>query len=868
MSRGFQALAVAKLPGAYLAVALAWAALVATSLSLIVADAWRARDHALDTLRSEARQGTEAKARELSQLLTDVYVTTRTISMLPAVRRPEPRNRTSIEDDAIDGRRFSVTDAQTVLQLYHHLAELLSVSEIYVVYDGFAPERGEVPFLMFDSVIVERFRRIAGVHGRVTADAAAEAPRDEPAQEEDQEYRELVHQLAQLRERHAWLPASAPHGVASLVSRPVVTCDNSQFLSQRLGDDRDRKGVLLSVPIYSEGDGALKGLVTTVVRLNVLEARLLDWPLVPVSAAERLRMQQLGLDHTPPSEYVLTETASGIQVSDRRNAALDDIVQGRARTGWSLTRPVDGPPGQRWQLTRHVPQAAFDAIDAMARRSITIRSIVALGALSALASVVLLVMAQRRTAARLQEMADFDPLTGLPNRRHIDRELDAALQAATQTLRPLALLMIDLDNFKTVNDTHGHLVGDLLLTEVARRLQKQLSATRDSDDDGAGEWQAPTVGRLGGDEFLALLPRVDDHAAACAVAERLLAALAVPVIVEGHSIAVRASVGIALHPEHGATAAQLLRACDQAMYAAKRVEGSAVVTFEREVDHAAVRRTRLTADLRDALARGQFALHYQAVVDVRRVRADAAEALLRWEHPEFGIVSPAEFVPLLERSGMIVPVGLWALRRACEQLLEWQAEGSTIASVAVNASVVQLARSQFCEDALAVIRATGIEPQRVTIEVTESVLMDNPERCIAQLEQLRGAGVRIAIDDFGAGYSSLGYLRRLPVHVVKIDRSLLIDAVSPTGRAILAAMVDLAGELGLDCIAEGVETLEQYKLLLDVGCHRLQGYLFARPLPAADAADVARRLGRRREVFSESFFAGLDRHSGFATLGD
>jgi EAL domain-containing protein (putative c-di-GMP-specific phosphodiesterase class I) len=357
-----------------------------------------------------------------------------------------------------------------------------------------------------------------------------------------------------------------------------------------------------------------------------------------------------------------------------------------------------------------------------------------------------------------------------------------------------------------------------------------------------------------------------DVQAAVAISERLLGAMGVPMVVDGHTLHMRASLGVAVHPEHGRSSSQLLRSADQAMYAAKRVDESAVVVFQREVDHAAVRRSRLTADLREALTHEQFELHYQTIVNVPRVRVDAAEALLRWQHPELGMISPAEFVPLLERSGLIVPVGLWVLRRACEQLIAWQEHGSTIASVAVNVSVVQLAHSNFSSDALEVIAASGIEPERVTIEVTESVLMENPERSIAQLQQLRQAGVRVAIDDFGAGYSSLGYLRRLPVQVMKIDRSLLIDAVNPTGRAILAAMVDLAAELHLDCVAEGVETLEQLELLLDVGCRRVQGYLFARPLPPDEAAAAARRLDRHGGSFSDSFFAGLGRRSGFAEL--
>jgi diguanylate cyclase (GGDEF)-like protein len=850
-------------PTQALAIGLGLLLLFAIAESLIAGDAWRDRDHEIEALRTDARTGNEAKARELSQLLTDLYVTTRTISLLPAVRRPAAYNRASSSDDVVDGRRFSATDSQTLVQLYLHLAEMLSVSEIYIVYDGFAPERGEVPFLMFDSVVVERSSHSARAAAALPAERVTN---DEPEQDEHEEYAEIVRQLAQFRREHPTLPASAPQGVASLVSKPIVTCDNSQYPSARSGQERDRRGVLMSVPIYDQETGAFKGLVTSVVRLNVLEARLVDWPLVPVTTQERARMHDLGMQYSAPAEYVLSRPASGISVSDRRNSALDEIVAGSAVAGLSLTKALEIPSQPGWQLTRHVPQATFEQIHAAAHHKILSRSAVALTVIAAFGVVGWLLISQRRTAAQLKEMAEFDPLTGLPNRRQLDRRLDDGLRAASLDGSPLALVMVDLDNFKSVNDTHGHAVGDLMLTEVARRFQKQLSAADDMPKDPVeATTVTPTVGRLGGDEFLVLLPRMDVQAAV-AVSERLLEALAVPLVLDGHTLHMRASLGVAVYPEHGRSAAQLLRSADQAMYAAKRVEGSAVVVFQREVDHAGVRRSRLTADLREALAHEQFELHYQTIVNVPRVRVDAAEALLRWQHPALGTISPAEFVPLLERSGLIVPVGLWALRRACQQLLAWQDAGSTIASVAVNVSVVQLAQSNFASDALEVIAASGIEPERVMIEVTESVLMENPERSIEQLQRLRQAGVRVAIDDFGAGYSSLGYLRRLPVQVMKIDRSLLIDAVSPNGRAILAAMVDLAMELHLDCVAEGVETLEQFELLLDIGCRRVQGYLFARPLPPDEAAAAARRLDRHGGSFSDSFFAGLGRRSGFAEL--
>ena len=832
-------------PSPRIVIALAAIVLLLIVESLIVSDVNRTRDHALEVLESTARQETEAKSRELSQVLADLYVTTRTIAMLPAVRRPAAQNRASDKDDVIDGRRFTTSDAQTVTQLYLHLADLMSVSEIYIVYDGFKPHRGEVPFLMFDSVIVDRFRHLSqtareSTHGHLLGEA--------PEQVEEEEYAQIVHQLNQFRRDHPTLPAQAPHGMPSLISEPIITCDNSQFLSTSGSQQRDRTGMMLSVPIYDEETGAFKGLVTTVVRLNVLEARLLGWPNIPVTPEERSLARGAGLDKTPAADYALTHEASSVAVTDRRNAGLQDILAGNTKAGLTIRDPLEGPMSSSWVLSRHVPQASFDAIHATARHDLIVGSLIAIGTLTTLAVIALIFISQRRNAALLKEQADYDALTGLPNRRQLDRTLDAGLRSATMARSPLMVVMVDLDNFKTVNDVHGHHVGDLLLIEVARRFQKQLRSTDvilGTGDPGRGG-MAPSFGRLGGDEFLIVLPGVSGEAAAHSVAERLLSSLAVPMLLDGRTIQARASMGVAVYPDHGETVAQLMRCADQAMYQAKRVDDSAVILFQREVDPQAMRRIRLTRDLREALLQEQFELHYQPVVNLTQERVDSVEALLRWRHPEFGLVSPGEFVPLLESSGVIVPVGLWALRKACKQLMAWRSSGLTIESIAVNVSFVQLSHSNFSNDAMAVIAGTGIDPSRVTVEVTESVLMENPERSITQLCELRDAGVRISIDDFGTGYSSLSYLQRLPVHSMKIDRSLLVDAVSPAGRTILSTMVRLSIELGLDCVVEGVETLEQYQMLREIGCRRLQGYLFSRPLPADEAEAAASRINQQQ----------------------
>jgi len=824
----------------------------------IVSSAWQTRSSAVHELEATAKLTTAAEAKELSQLLNDLYVTTRTISLLPAVRSTPKQNRASAAEDAVRDGRFSVPDSETVAQLYLHLAEVSAISEVYVVHDGFAPERGQVPFLMFDSVIVDRFRSLVGA--RQAARAAPATPGyNAPAEDEDEEYAEIVRQLDAFRRLHPHLPSSAPHGIAALLSPALITCDNTQYLSTSASHDRDRRGVLLSVPIYNQPGGAFMGLVATVVRLNVLEARLASLPLVPVTAQEQADAQRTGHDAVPLSEYVLSTARGDARVFDRRNEALAEVVAGRAKAGLSLREPLSGPFGESWVLERHVPQAAYDQLDAQARRMITLASAVTLATFFALCAVAWLFARQRRAGQQLKELAEFDGLTGLPNRLQLDRTIELSLREAAAGNGRLTLLMVDLNKFKTVNDTFGHHFGDQLLIEVGRRLQKHLHAPGAHPATGTGK-AARLLGRLGGDEFLALLCDVEDEDAACAIAERMLSALSVPVVVDGQSLNVGASIGLARYPEHGQSAKQLLRSADEAMYSAKSQPESALVVYQHEVDPATQRRLRLETDLRGALSRGQFELYYQAIVSLRQHRPDRAEALIRWRHPELGLISPDEFIPLLERSSLIVPVGLWVLRQAAQQLREWRAADSPIQAVSVNVSVVQLVKSEFSADAIEIVSQVGIDPAHITIEITESVLIDNPQRCIAQLETLRRAGLRVAIDDFGAGHASLNYLRRLPIDMLKIDRSLLVDAVSPAGLSILAAMVQLAAEMGLDCAVEGVETVEQHGMLFDIGCPRAQGYLFSRPLPAeqADAAFRSMRMAvswSNSQLFSASSFA-------------
>jgi predicted signal transduction protein with EAL and GGDEF domain len=350
----------------------------------------------------------------------------------------------------------------------------------------------------------------------------------------------------------------------------------------------------------------------------------------------------------------------------------------------------------------------------------------------------------------------------------------------------------------------------------------------------------PTVGRLGGDEFLVLLPNVGNIDQALMVSGRLIAGLAHPIALDGHSTYCHASMGIALYPTHGATAEILIRNADSAMYTAKRVRGSSVAVYDQEISNATIRNMRLLSDLHVAMVDKEFILYFQPIFNIASNRIRTVEALLRWQHPELGLISPVEFIPLLEQTGLIVDVGAWVLRKACHQLKRWKQSGSPIEHVTINASVVQLSQSDFSSIAIEIAKEEGIEPESITIEITESVLMENPQKHIAQLQKLRDAGMQVALDDFGTGHSSLDYLQQLPVSILKIDRSLVSNNGRKAGRAILFVLCELARRMEIQCIAEGVETADEYRDLIEAGCDSIQGWIIGKPLPADQADNLAR----------------------------
>ncbi len=424
----------------------------------------------------------------------------------------------------------------------------------------------------------------------------------------------------------------------------------------------------------------------------------------------------------------------------------------------------------------------------------------------------------KRSQERLDFLAHHDLLTNLPNRLLFSDRLNQGIARAHRNGRRLAVLFVDLDHFKNVNDTLGHDLGDELLKKVAGYLSDHV---RTSD----------TLARIGGDEFILLLDDVEEPRYAGVVAEKILALLSQAVTVSGYEIYVSASIGISFFPDDGNDAATLVKNADTAMYYAKTHGRNSYHFYSSEMSEYARERMRLESLLRRAIERGELEVHYQPKVDLATGALAGAEALARWNSPELGKVSPKRFIPIAEDIGFISTLGEWVLRTVCRQVVAWDSQGFHLPSVAVNLSVKQLERGDIVDVASRVLAETGLSPGRLEMEVTESAIMKS-ERTLSCLDDLRAMGIELSVDDFGTGYSSLSYLRRLPVQKLKIDRSFITDVSGePSREAIVRAVISLAGALGLRTIAEGIENDAEAGFLRDEGCHQGQGHLFSCALP-------------------------------------
>ncbi len=423
----------------------------------------------------------------------------------------------------------------------------------------------------------------------------------------------------------------------------------------------------------------------------------------------------------------------------------------------------------------------------------------------------------KQAEATIQHMAYYDTLTNLPNRNMLYERLLNAIRTDSGEGKSMALLLMDLDRFKEINDTLGHHRGDLLLQQVGSRLRSVL-------------WAPDIVARLGGDEFAILLPRLAAAADVNVVVQKILKALEAPFPIEGLPIAVEASIGIALYPDHGGNPDSLLQRADVAMYAAKKSGG--YVIYDAQHDQHSPRRLALLGELRHAIDRDQLLLHYQPEIDFTTRRVRGVEALARWQHPEHGFIPPDQFIPSAEQTGLIKPLTRWVLDMALRQCEAWRRAGIRL-DMAVNLSARNLHDPQLPDQVTELLKTYGVAPAVLKLEITESAIMADAGRAMDILTRLRDIGVRLSIDDFGTGYSSLGYLDRLPVDEIKIDRSFTMDLLgNGNGAMIVPCTIDLGHRLGLHVVAEGVEDQEVWNRLAALGCDAAQGYHLSRPLPA------------------------------------
>ncbi len=442
---------------------------------------------------------------------------------------------------------------------------------------------------------------------------------------------------------------------------------------------------------------------------------------------------------------------------------------------------------------------------------------------------------RKRAERRIYNLAYYDRLTGLPNRLLFSQQLDTEIEWAQQNEKPFAIIFVDLDHFKRINDTLGHSLGDELLKSVALRLQ---SCVRSADRLVPETLDAPNVvdlARLGGDEFVIILRGVGTEDIAASIAERIISSLSEPFNCSGHQFVVTPSIGVALYPHDGETRDDLLMNADSAMYKAKAAGRNNFKFYSETMKVKSLYRLDMENELRQAIEAESFELYYQPKVDIKSWTIVGAEALLRWQHPDRGWISPADFIPVAEETGLILPLGQWVLETACRQIKAWKNQRIPRITVSVNISSEQMYADDLAANVMRAVTTTGIEPGRLELEITESLLMRDTDNTIRALKALKSFGVSISIDDFGTGYSSLSYLTRFPIDVLKIDQSFVRDLnIDNDDAAICSAILAMARNLGLKVVAEGVETDDQLSFLRRHGCDQIQGYLFSKPLPAPE----------------------------------
>ena len=603
--------------------------------------------------------------------------------------------------------------------------------------------------------------------------------------------------------------------------RALLLSSGSQFYESQIENtDGTRRDVMIHKASFTRPDGSIDGLVG--VMLDITERKQME---------TRLKLSATVFDSTADGVTITTTDGSIIAV----NRAFSEI------TGYKEEEVIGKNPRflqsglqdkafytRMWQAVLHLGRWRGEIWNKRKDGSIfpelltisTVRN--EAGLIEHLVGVFSDITALKDSQEALDFQAHHDSLTSLPNRLLLEDRISKAIQRALRHKQQLALLFIDLDRFKNINDTLGHHVGDIVLCETARRF---VDIVRESD----------SVARLGGDEFVILLENIATQKAIALIADKILDDLHRPIPIDGQEFFIGASIGISCFPQDGEDYPTLLKHADVAMYRAKERGRNTYEFFAHEPDAFSLDNLRLEADIRYALDRDELLVYFQPQFSLKNGRLTGAEALVRWRHPGRGMVSPGQFIPLAEESGLIVPMGEWILRHACTYWAEWHHAGLAPGTLAVNVSGIEFRRGRVRESVEATLAATHLPPQNLELEITESAIMNQADSSIKALHSLRDIGVQLAIDDFGTGYSSLSYLKRLPLNKLKVDQSFVRGLPNDTDdAAITRAIIALAHSLQLTTIAEGVETEEQRQFLISAGCDEMQGFLLGRPIPASD----------------------------------
>jgi diguanylate cyclase (GGDEF)-like protein len=760
-----------------------------------------------------------ARVADLYEITFDeIYRDIRTIARLPSIRTMTTKSA------AMDrgGNTLDSDDRLVIQELYNSLASNIDASELYIVPLDLDPEGSDPtgkaprePLVTFDELIV----------GRVGGSDTDTRQSMEIEEIEIYEYRQMRAQLDWMLEHfpHASLIDQLKYPMLS--SPPVVTCDNSRY-DPTSPDDHDREGIVFSVPIYNM-TGELSGCVSTVLLSHTLG------DLLP-SADYALLNSQI--------DYVASKHQQGqwyrSHTQDSARATKDVTPDDRLIYSEVIPIPTVNPSTQWSVWAGHSNKLFWNlngvvAINNARKMSLSGVILVILGALVAAS---LLQRAQRRLAAlndgleraiaqrtaELQLIAETDKLTGLPNRSVLQRRLTHTLARCKRSGRYCAVLFFDFDRFKVINDSLGHDMGDALLISIAELFRKNLRSV-------------DTPSRFGGDEFVVILDELAAPSDAYFVAEKLLQVFAEPHDLSGQRVVSTASIGVVTSEHQHASGMDMIRDADSAMYQAKALGKNRVVAFDRSMHEEAMERLQLEELLRIAIEANQFFLEFQPIVQISSGKIVAAEALIRWECPSRGLIGPAQFIPLAEDTGLIIPIGKWVIEQACTQLHDWQQRNilSTEFALSINVSKRQLLDQHFERDLLAALDQRHLPTTLLKLEVTESTVIDNRGGITSVLERIRSHGFKIMMDDFGTGHSSLSGLHLLPIDAIKIDQSFIRQSNQNRRLiAITSSIIDLAGHLNLRTIGEGIESLEHLTFLQSLGCNCGQGFFFSKPVAA------------------------------------